>query len=107
METKSLDLRTLQSKLLWQMTGEELFALMRHAIAVETGGTDTVQKTVLLTGIKALAAYLDCGTTTVCALRKAGVLDNAVISQIGRRIVFDGEQARALANDYITNRRAK
>lgn len=85
---------------IWQMTGQDLKELL---------GRDATQDVIskkpsLLTGVQALADYLDCSQSTIFMLRRRGVLDDAVVSHIGRRIVFDGEKARTLANEYMTGR---
>ena len=97
------DKNNLLDKLVWQMTGKELYQLVCYALEgnVTTGTT----KGVCVTGVHALAEYLDCCESTVYALKRNGVLDDAVISQIGRKIVFDGEKARELAVAYMKSRR--
>jgi hypothetical protein len=42
----------------------------------------------------------------VYTLKKIGVLDSAIVSQIGKRIVFDVNKARILADEYQKSRRA-
>ena len=39
-------------------------------------------------------------------LRRNAVLDDAILSQVGKRIVFDGKKARALAAAFQKEQRA-
>ena len=55
--------------------------------------------------MKELAAYLGCCESTIYAIKKSGALDEAIISKIGHRIVFDAEKARELANEYQCQKR--
>ena len=69
------------------------------------GSTPMGQKAL---GVHALAVELGCSDSTIYALMRApreedgsseggGILKPAIISRIGRRIVFDVEKARELA----------
>ena len=40
-------------------------------------------------------------------LKKKGVLDEAIVSHVGRKIVFDAEKARVLASEYQSDQRQK
>lgn len=52
-------------------------------------------------GIRELSRALTCSTSQISKLRKEGVLDAAVISHLGRRIVFDIDKAREDANKWF------
>lgn len=96
---EDINIEPLLEKPVWQMTGREFCALSHYA------NSQDVQKTyspavVRIAGIKDLAAYLDCSESTIYDLRRRGVLDDAVIPSVGRKVVFDGEKARALAAKY-------
>jgi len=63
-----------------------------------------------------LAVELGCSDSTVYALMRTpreedgsseggGILRPAVVSRIGRRIVFDVDTARRLADDYQSSRK--
>lgn len=41
------------------------------------------------------------------SVENGGILRDAIVSRIGRRIVFDSERARELANEYATNKNTK
>ncbi len=83
LENQALDL---MKKPVCMMSGEELFMLS--------------VKRVQVIGMKELAAYLGCCESTIYAIKKAGALDEAIISKIGHRYVFDAEHARQLADNY-------
>ena len=96
---EDIDIERLFEKPLWQMTGREFCALSQYANG--QGGQKTSSPAVVrIAGIQALAEYLDCSESTVYDLRRRGVLDEAVIPSVGRKVVFDGEKARALAARY-------
>ena len=99
----------LLQKPLWQMTGEEYCQLTHYALSLSpnTGSSQapTVQKAL---GIHALAVELGCSDSTVYSLMRTprkedgsseggGILRDAIVSRIGRRIVFDVDKARELA----------
>ena len=96
------NIHSLFEKPLWQMTGQEFFELTQYANSQE--GRTTTEK-VRIVGVHDLAEYLDCCDSTVYMLKRNGVLDDAVISQVGKKIVFDGEKARALADAYQEEQR--
>lgn len=93
-----IDIERLFEKPLWQMTGREFCALSHYAAS--QGGQKASSPVVRIAGIQALAEYLDCSESTIYDLRRRGVLNDAVIPSVGRKVVFDGEKARALAAGY-------
>ena len=99
----------LLQKPLWQMTGEEYCQLTHYALSLSQNvgfsQAPTGQKAL---GIHALAVELGCSDSTVYSLMRTprkedasseggGILKDAIISRIGRRIVFDVDKARELA----------
>ena len=82
---------------LTQMTGEELVRLIKGSYGLEHGASHVL-------GLTGLADYLGCGITKVYNLKSSGVLDDAIISKIGKRIVFDAPKARELAMAYDEER---
>ena len=99
-------------KPLWQMTGEEYCQLTQYAMSLspnaETSPAPMGQKAL---GVHALAVELGCSDSTIYALMRAaregdgsaeggGILKDAIVSRIGRRIVFDVDKARDLATQY-------
>lgn len=95
---------SLLKKPLWQMTGEEF--LMLHRNAEEEKEENAGQKKYAY-GIQQLSDYIGCCQSTVYELKKKGVLDEAIVSHVGRKIVFDAEKARVLASEYQSDQRHK
>lgn len=89
---------------IWQMTGAELLQLIA---SVNSCNEQRDPSRVLCTGVHALAEYMQCCDATVYALKREGVLEEAIVSQVGKRIVFDGEMARKLADNFQKQRRAQ
>ena len=107
----------LLQKPLWQMTGEEYCQLTHYALSLsqnaESSASPPGQKAL---GVHALAIELGCSDSTVYALMRTprevddsadggGILQPAIISRIGRRIVFDVDIARKLADGYQSTRK--
>lgn len=88
----------LLKKFVIHMTGEELL----HLICDSRPTPDAPKKisTHYASGVKELSDMIGCCQSTVYALKKQGVLDSAIVSQIGKKIIFDIEQARVLADAY-------
>lgn len=83
------------------MTGEEFVALSAYAHTLYEG--EVIQKKVArVVGNQALADYATCSLSTIYKLRREGVLDAAVISRVGKQIVYDGDKALELAQGYLT-----
>ena len=105
----------LLGKPLWQMTGEEYCQLTHYALSLSpnTGSSSPPGQKAL--GVHALAVELGCSDSTVYSLMRTpreddgadggGILRPAIVSRIGRRIVFDIETARRLADDYQSSRK--
>ena len=111
METKN-KIEGLLEKPLWQMTGEEYCQLTHYALSLTPGAgpyqTPPGQKAL---GVHALAVELGCSDSTIYAIMRTpreedgsseggGILKAAIVSRIGRRIVFDVDKARELATQY-------
>ena len=94
------DITKLMDKPIWQMCGEEFVLLAEFAFSQNSLPARQEPQTQFVYGISSLAEYLGCGNSTVYALKKEGVLDGAIRSRVGKRIVFDGPLARQLADDY-------
>ena len=105
--TKSIE--GLLEKPVYMMTGEEYLELTHYALRPTQAG----QKAL---GVHALAVELGCSESTIYALMRApreedgsnvggGVLREAIVSRIGRRIVFDVDKARKLADGYQSTKK--
>ena len=110
--TKSIE--GLLEKPVYMMTGEEYLELTHYALANSPNAanrpTQAGQKAL---GVHALAVELGCSESTIYALMReedgsnvgGGVLREAIVSRIGRRIVFDVDKARKLADEYQTTKK--
>lgn len=101
---KKIDVFSLFTKPIWQLNGEEFVALSAFAARMADEGSPP-NKVTRVTGVHALAQYIECSDSQVYKLRREGVLDEAIISHVGKSIVFDGSRARELANAYQENKR--
>lgn len=102
----NISLEQLLEKPLWQMTGQEFFILSCHA-AKRQKELSPHEAIEYCTGIKALSEKLACCESTVYMMKREGILDRAIKSQIGKKIVFNVDRARELANEYQKSRRRK
>ena len=104
------DIEMLLAKMIVQMTGADLVTLIRYAICLPERSNNPVPRATV-NGVNALAEALSCSPSTIYALMRTmreedglseggGILRDAIVSRIGRRIVFDVELARALANKF-------
>lgn len=98
------NISNLLSMFICQMTGEDFLKLHYYANNTQTPKTP---QTKYAYGIQALSEYIGCCESTVYELKKKGILDKAIISHVGRKIVFDAEMARQLASEYQTIQRQK
>lgn len=90
---------SLLSKFLCQMTGEEFLQL--NELARKDGvEPSSGQTTTHAYGIGELAKLIGCSQSTVYSLKRQGILDDAIVSNIGRKIIFDVEKARVLADNF-------
>lgn len=68
------------------------------------GTTTEPVKPEIAYGISELSDKIGCCPATIYSLKKAGALEGAIISHIGKRIVFDVEKARTAANEFKLSR---
>ena len=87
------------------MSGEEYVALHAYACAINMTGPEASQVT-RLKGVQAVAEYCACSDSQIAKLLREGVLDTAILSRIGKSIIFDGDEARRCANEYQDQQRA-
>ena len=107
----------LLEKPVYMMTGEEYLELTHYALANSPNAANRpAQAGQKALGVHALAVELGCSDSTIYALMRApreedgsavggGVLREAIVSRIGRRIVFDVDKARKLADEYQSMRK--
>ena len=94
-----ININGLLEKPLWQMTGEEYCQLTQYALSLSNGtGTAPSPAGQKALGVHTLAVELGCSDSTIYALMRTpreedgsseggGVLKDAIVSRIGRRIV--------------------
>lgn len=95
----------LLDKPLWQMTGSEYVALHAYACSVNSAGREASHVT-RVKGVQAVAEYCACSPSQIAKLLREGVLDSAIVSRIGKSIVFDANKARNSANVYQEQKRS-
>lgn len=88
------------------MSGEEYVVLHAYAVKKTTEESGVVKTPIRCTGVRALAQYLNCCESTIYTLKREGVLDDSILSSIGKNTVFDGEKARELAQAYRQTKKA-
>lgn len=87
------------------MSGEEYVALHAYAVKVANDEVGAPQTVTRCTGVRELARFLTCCESTIYSLKREGVLDDSILSSIGKNTVFDGEKARELAQAYMQEHR--
>lgn len=102
---KKIDVFALLTKPLWQLTCEEYVALHKYAVKVANDEVGAPQTVTRCTGVRELARFLTCCESTIYSLKREGVLDDSILSSIGKNTVFDGEKARELAQAYMLEHR--
>lgn len=104
METKQT-LSQLLAKPIWQMTGEEFLQLNELGRENAAAGEEPKEVIEYAHGITELSQKIGCCQSTIYMLKKEGVLDDAIVSQVGRKIIFNVGKARALADEYQRTQR--
>lgn len=89
-----------------QMTGEEFCQLTRYANSGNESPSSLREKHYAY-GVQELADNLGCCPTTIYAIKKAGMLDGAIVSRLGKRIIFDVDKAQQLAQEYQASRESE
>lgn len=112
-----INIQELLDRPIWQMTGREYCALTQYANGLRDGQDARAEgRRALVNGVQALADGLGCSPSTIYGLMRTareedgsaangGILKEAIVSRIGRRIVFDVELARELAESFSKGRR--
>ena len=106
-EQASQEITSLMQKPVCMMSGEELCILTQyaHQSTPNAESSPSSQGVANVIGIKALAVYLGCSESTIYSIKKQGILDKAIVAQIGRKIIFNAPLARELANAYQQEQR--
>lgn len=104
----NINISSILGKMIVQLSCEEFCALTQYAVEgiAPAAGALAPAKIHQVVGVTPLSAELGCSASFIYALKAKGVLDGAIISQIGKKAVFDVDKARELANTYQKEMRA-
>ena len=91
---------------IWQLTGEEYVALHRYAHEHVAVNSKMHHPIIRVKGVRALAEHCSCSESLVYKLLREGILDPAILSRVGKSIVFNGEVALRCASEYQEQQRA-
>ena len=92
---KTIDTNLPPSRPIWQLTVNEFEDITRAIFAELLPHNHSPRQQAV--GITLLAKELGCSTSFLYDLKKRRVLDEAIISHLGKKVVFDVERARELA----------
>lgn len=94
--TKEFNFDQLMQKPVAMMTGEELYFLLDNSRGTQNDdNAQVVQPKHMFYGIEGIAQIFGCSVPTANRIKKSGVINEA-ITQMGRKIVIDGDKALAL-----------
>ena len=94
-----IDVTTLLDRPLWQLTGREFCALTQYANKEIMSNTNMSGRKHCQ-GVAALAKEHGCSQSKIYEMKREGVLDESIVSRIGKPICFNVELARSLASEY-------
>lgn len=78
------------------MTGEELYYLLENSRSEQTKEPAPIALAKkMFYGMQGIMEIFGCSVATANRIKKSGIIDDA-ITQIGRKIIIDGEKALAL-----------
>lgn len=93
----NFDYEAIKDRPVYTLSCKEFCELTRFANSGILGQGATTPSAPQAIGIDALASALSCSASQIYVLQRSHMLDDAVVSRIGRRIVFDVEKARTAA----------
>ena len=105
MNESKFDISGLMEKPIYVMTGKEFVQLAEFALSSKPSTAPA--EPLYVYGIQALAAYIGCCPSTIYELKKNDVLRPAIVSQVGKKIVFNASLARDLADEYKRRKRGE
>lgn len=105
MQETKFDILGLMEKPIYVMTGKEFVQLAEFALSSKPSTAPA--EPLYVYGIQALAAYIGCCPSTIYELKKNNVLKPAIVSQVGKKIVFNAPLARDLAEEYKRRKRGE
>lgn len=100
----SQEIKILKRKFVWQMTGDELIALLKYENVYfsnrtkRSGSTNRIEDEKYVYGLKGIAKLLGCSISSATRLKRSGKINNAIV-QDGRKIIVDVQKALSLLND--------
>ncbi len=96
---QNIDIEQLMQKPVAMMTGEELTQLLGSFTSSNNASTPVAQPSKMFYGIAGIAEVFGCSVPTANRIKKSGVIDDA-ITQVGRKIIVDGDKALALVKAH-------
>ena len=100
-----VNIEDLLGRPMWQLSCHEYVTLMRHLLTEYGNVSSESTPPRQAIGITALSKALGCSTSLLYEIKRNIDFDEAVISRIGRKEVYDVETARRIANDYMKRAR--
>ena len=94
----NFDINTLMQKPIAMMTGEELTFLLNSSMGAKANEQMPVVQKRTYYGIEGIAQIFGCSVPTANRIKRSGIID-AAITQIGRKIIIDGDMALMLAKE--------
>ena len=105
MNETRFDISGLMERPIFTLTGKEFVQLAEFALSSKPSTAPA--EPLYVYGIQALAAYIGCCPSTIYELKKNNVLKPAIVSQVGKKIVFNAPLARDLAEEYKRRKRGE
>lgn len=87
-------------KPVWMMTGSEFSEMLRQTISDSLIQHHLGHRKVAH-GLNELKEYLGCGKTRLVELGKLGILDEAIISSVGKQKLYDVDKALSAVSKYM------
>ena len=100
---KNFDIKQLLQKPIAMMTGEELAFLIGNSMETKASEAMPIVQKRTYYGIEGIAYVFGCSVPTANRIKRSGIID-AAITQIGRKIIVDGDLALQLAKEAETNK---
>lgn len=104
-DQNEININDILSRPLWQLSCHEYISLMRYLFTEYGNSNPESTPPRQAIGMAQLAKALGCSTSLLYGIRHNVGFDNAVISRIGRKEVYDIEAVRVIANDYMKRAR--
>ncbi len=96
---KIFDMSQLAQKFVATMTGEELSFLITTAMQSYTAPAPVKAEKHLYHGINGMMELFGCSQATANRIKASGIINDA-ITQVGRKIIVDGDKALQLVREH-------